>query len=302
MAELAIVIVNYNTRELLRECLHSIARGGSRRTPHIWVVDNASSDGSAAMVRDAFPDVHLIACDANRGYAHANNLALRAIIDRHDAPDYTVLLNPDTIVPPGALDALVDALAGQPDAGMVGPRLLLRDGTLDLACRRLFPTPARAFAQLFGLARIFPRDRRFAGYNLTYLDPAITTEVDSVVGACMLVRTAIIREVGLLDEAFFMYGEDLDWAYRFKQYGWRVWYIAHVTIHHHKRAASSQRPIPTIRAFHDAMRIFYRKHYAATTPWPMHVLIEAGITLKEWISLGSNSLRPAARPRASAAN
>jgi N-acetylglucosaminyl-diphospho-decaprenol L-rhamnosyltransferase len=302
MAELAVVIVNYNTRELLRDCLDSIARGGSRRTPQVWVVDNASGDGSAAMVRATFPGVRLIAHDENRGFAYANNLALRAIIAGGDAPAYTVLLNPDTIVPPGALDALVDALAGRPDTGMVGPKLLLRDGTLDLACRRLFPTPARAFAQLFGLARIFPHDRRFAGYNLTYLDPDVATEVDSVVGACMLVRTAIIREIGLLDEAFFMYGEDLDWAYRVRQHGWRVWYLPHVTVHHHKRAASSQRPVPTIRAFHDAMRIFYRKHYAATTPWPMHVLIEAGITLKEWISLGSNSLRPAARPRAGTAN
>lgn len=132
---------------------------------------------------------------------------------------------------------------------------------------------------------------------MTYLDPAITIEVDSVVGACMMLRTGIMREVGLLDETFFMYGEDLDWAFRIKQYGWRIVYYADVTVHHYKRAASTRRAIPSIRAFYDAMRIFHRKHYATTTAAPLNVLIEAGITAKELLALGRNLLLPPAARR-----
>ena len=297
MTELSVVIVNYNTRDMLRDCLRSIANGGSRRNPAIWGVDNASHDRSGAMGRAEFPYVTLIGNPENRGYAYANNLALRRLLADSQAPAYSVLLNPDTIVPPDALDTLVDALAARPVTGACGPKLLLADGSLDLACRRAFPTPEVSFYRMTGLSRLFPHHPRFASYNMTFLDPDVETEVDAVVGACMLVRTAVIREVGLLDETYFMYGEDLDWAYRIKQYGWQIRYLPQVTIHHYKRAASSQRPMQSIRHFYDAMRIFYRKHYAATTPTLLHVLIEAGITLKEWIGLGSNLLRPAAARR-----
>jgi len=181
--------------------------------------------------------------------------------------------------------------------GACGPKLLLADGSLDLACRRAFPTPEVAFYRMTGLARLFPRSPRFARYNMTFLDPDIETEVDALVGACMLLRAPVLREVGLLDETFFMYGEDLDWAYRIKQYGWKIMYVPSVTVHHYKRAASGQRPFRSIRAFYDAMRIFHRKHYAATTPVALNLLIEAGIALKEAWSLGSNLLRPAAARR-----
>ena len=318
MPSLAIVIVNYNTRDLLRDCLRSIAAGALRCAPEIWVVDNASSDGSAAMVRAEFPHVGLIASAYNGGYAYANNLALREILGwttnaeestienqssnqkskiKNQKSDYVLLLNSDTAVPPGALDALIDYLESHPDVGACGPKLLLADGSLDLACRRSFPTPEVAFYRITGLSRLFPRSPRFGRYNMTFLDPDVETEVDAVVGACMLVRASVVREVGLLDEAFFMYGEDLDWAYRIKQYGWRIMYVPSVTIHHHKRASSRQRPFRSIRAFHGAMRVFHRRHYAATTPAALNLLIEAGITLKEAWSLGSNLIRPAATRR-----
>ena len=308
MPTLAIVIVNYNTRDLLRDCLRSIAAGVSCCTPEVWVVDNASSDGSAAMVHAEFPHVHLISNPHNGGFAYANNLALRLILAEHAdqessgllaprAPDYVLLLNPDTVVPPGALDGLIAYMEAHPDVGAAGPKLLLADGSLDLACRRSFPTPAVAFYRMIGLSRLFPRSPRFGRYNMTFLDPDIETEVDSVVGACMIVRTAVVREVGLLDEAYFMYGEDLDWAYRIKQYGWRIMYVPSVTVHHYKRASSSQRPLQSIRHFYDAMRIFHRKHYAATTPALFNLLIEAGIALKEAWSLGSHLLRPPAARR-----
>jgi N-acetylglucosaminyl-diphospho-decaprenol L-rhamnosyltransferase len=312
MPALAIVIVSYNTRDLLRDCLRSIGPSGAACALDIWVVDNASRDGSAAMVRAEFPHIHVIDSPRNGGFAYANNLALRQVmgaegwrlaenaltpITHPPTPDYVLLLNPDTIVPPGALDALVSFLEAHPAVGACGPKLLLGNGSLDIACRRSFPTPEIAFYRLTGLARLFPHSPRFGRYNMSYLDPDLQTEVDAVVGACMLVRCAVVREVGLLDEAYFMYGEDLDWAYRIKQYGWKIMYVPSVTVHHYKRASSRQRPFPSIRAFYAAMRVFHRKHYAATTPAPLNALIELGITLKEVWGLGSNLLRPPAARR-----
>jgi len=206
-----------------------------------------------------------------------------------------MLLNNDTVVEPDALGVLIDYLESHPTVGAVGPKLLLLDGSLDLACRRSFPTPAVSFYRMIGLSRLFPRSPRFGRYNLTYLDPDRETDVDALVGAAMMVRLDVVREVGLLDESFFMYGEDLDWCYRIKSYGWRIVYEPRAVIHHHKRAASTRRAIPSIRAFYDAMRIFHRKHYAQQTLEPVNWLIEAGITIKEWWALTTNLLRPPAR-------
>jgi GT2 family glycosyltransferase len=299
MSSLAVVILNYNRADLLADCLDSIYAHPTRCALDVWVVDNASPDDSAAMVRARFPQARLIVSAHNGGFAHGNNLALRQIAAEEgpQSPRYTLLLNNDTIVPAGAFDAMVDYLEQRPAVGVLGPKLLLPDGTLDLACRRSFPTPEVAFYRMVGLAHLFPRSPRFARYNMTYLDPEVETEVDAVVGACMLLRTSILREIGLLDETYFMYGEDLDWAYRIKAYGWRVMYYPEVTIYHYKRAASSRRAIPSIRAFYDAMRIFHRKYFAATTPAPLNALIELGITAKEYLALGRNFLLPPAARR-----
>jgi N-acetylglucosaminyl-diphospho-decaprenol L-rhamnosyltransferase len=314
MARLDVVILNYNRGDLLRACLASIFNAEHTHTMGVWVVDNASTDDSAAIVRAEFPAARLIVSDRNGGFAAGNNLALREILEprsesresenrhahptsniQHPTSDYVMLLNNDTVVEPGALDALVEYLEAYPEVGAVGPKVLLLDGSLDLACRRSFPTPSVSFYRMTGLSRLFPRSPRFGRYNLTFLDPDVETEVDALVGAAMVVRTAVVREVGLLDETFFMYGEDLDWCYRIKAYGWRIVYYPRAVIHHHKRAASTRRAIPSIRAFYDAMRIFHRKHYAARTFAPINWLIETGISVKEWLALGTNLLRPAAR-------
>ncbi len=296
MPRLAVVILNYNRADLLADCLASLYAAPARCELAVWVVDNASSDGSPEMVRARFPQARLIVSPVNGGFSYGNNLAIAPIIAEGSA-DYVLLLNNDTVVPPGALDGLVDYLEAHPEVGVVGPKLLLPDGSLDLACRRSFPTPEVSFYRMTGLSRLFPRSPRFARYNLTYLDPDQETEVDAVVGACMLLRASVIAEVGLLDEQFFMYGEDLDWCYRIKQYGWRIVYYPGVVVHHYKRASSTRRAIPSIRAFYDAMRIFHRKHYAATTPAPLNALIELGITAKELLALGRNLLLPPAARR-----
>ncbi len=278
--DIGIVIVNYNTRELLRRCLQSVysSEGVSFI---VYVVDNASGDGSAAMVAAEFPQAHLIANTDNVGYPRANNQGLRAM----GFPDagqtrYALLLNPDTELPPHALREMVAFMDEHPEAGAAGPKVVLPNGQLDLACRRSFPSPEVAFYRLVGLSQLFPRSRRFGRYNLTYLDPDQEAEVDSVVGAFMLVRREAIAQVGLLDETFFMYGEDLDWAFRVKAAGWRVYYTPRVSILHVKRAASRQNPYARI-AFWQAMRHFYQKHYAASTARWLDGLIIASLALIE---------------------
>jgi GT2 family glycosyltransferase len=294
MAQLDLVILNYNRGDLLRVCLDSIFASRSRHMINVWVVDNASRDESVALVRREFPQARLIVNERNSGFAAGNNLALRAIA-ADAGSDYVMLLNNDTVVEADALDQLIDYMEAQDAVGAIGPKVLLLDGSLDAACRRSFPTPSVSFYRMTGLSKLFPRSPRFGRYNMTYLDPDVETEVDSLVGAAMLVRTAVVREVGVLDEAFFMYGEDVDWCYRIKALGWRIVYLPRAVIHHHKRAASTRRAIPSIRAFYDAMRIFHRKHYAQRTLAPVNWLIELGITLKEWWALGRNLLRPPAR-------
>ncbi len=297
MKHIAIVIVNYNAGDVLRPCLQSLRTQTWDGQLDVWVVDNASSDDSATFVANDFPEVRLIVSPHNVGFSAGNNLALRQILAQSPAPDAVLLLNPDTLVPPQALAQLIAGLEQRPAAGAVGPKLVLADGALDLACRRSFPTAEVALYRMTGLSRIFPRSRRFGRYNLTYLDPDMTTPVDALVGAAMLVRTPVIREVGLLDEDFFMYGEDLDWCYRIKALGWQIWYDPAATITHYKRVSSTRRAVPSIRAFYDAMRIFHRKHFAQHTFAPLNWLIFTGITLKEWQALLRNRLRPTADRR-----
>jgi GT2 family glycosyltransferase len=258
----SIVILNYNTREHLRTCLTALlaegstALSGGSLQAEVFVVDNASADGSAEMVAAEFDWVRLIRSPRNGGYAFGNNQALR--LARGAA---VLILNPDTLLPPGSLAALVKTLRCHPEAGIVGPKLVRPDGSMHLACRRSFPTPSVAFYRLTGLSRVFAASERFGRYNLTYVDPDVAIEVDSVCGACMLVRRSVIERIGLLDEQFFMYGEDLDWCLRAREAGWTVRYEPSIVVQHQHGAASRQRAFRTNVYFFRAMDLFYRKHY-----------------------------------------
>jgi N-acetylglucosaminyl-diphospho-decaprenol L-rhamnosyltransferase len=290
MLDLGIVITSYNTRNLLRTCLRSVYASQGDFTFEVCIVDNASPDASADMVAAEFPQVRLIANTDNVGYPSANNQGLRAfgfrdlstnpIGDQPAAtpPAFALLLNPDTELPPNALMDMLAFMSEHPEAGAAGPKLVLPDGSLDLACRRSFPTPEASLYRLTGLSRLFPRSRRFGRYNLTYLDPNQVAEVDSVVGAFMLVRAQAIAQAGLMDDQFFMYGEDLDWAYHIKAAGWKVYYNPSVEVLHVKRAASRHSARAQIE-FYRAMDIFYRKHYAAHTARWLHVLIISATSL-----------------------
>ncbi len=306
MLDLAIIIVNYNVCDLLRDCLKSVY-ASTGPSFEVCVVDNASPDDSAAMVAGEFPQAQLIRNAENMGYAAANNLGLRyfgfrdqgsevsrqqtAISNwpsagshqRAELPRYALLLNPDTVVPPDAFARMIQLMDGHPDFGVSGPKLVRLDGSLDLACRRSFPSVEVSFWRLTQLSKLFPHSRRFGRYNMTYLDPDQPAEIDSVVGAFMLVRSTAITHAGLLDETFWMYGEDLDWAYRIKQCGWKVYYYPAVVVQHVKRASSSQDNAGATKAkveFDRAMWLFYRKHYQAATAGWLDRLVKLGLGLK----------------------
>jgi N-acetylglucosaminyl-diphospho-decaprenol L-rhamnosyltransferase len=260
--DVSIVVLNYNTRDDLRTCLRGLLAEGSTRPAggaleaEVFVVDNASGDGSADMVASEFDWVRLIRSPRNGGFAYGNNQALRAA-----SGDAVLVLNPDTVLPRGSISALLAVLQDHPEAGMVGPRLLRPDGSMHLACRRSFPTPAVALWRMTGLSRLFPDNARFGRYNLTFVDPDLAIEVDSVCGACLLVRRSVIERVGMLDERFFMYGEDLDWCLRTRQAGWTVRYEPSIVVQHQHGAASRKRALRTNIHFFRAMDLFYRKHY-----------------------------------------
>jgi N-acetylglucosaminyl-diphospho-decaprenol L-rhamnosyltransferase len=260
--DLSIVILNFNTRDQLRVCLESLQQEGSTSLSgasiraEVVVVDNASSDGSAAMVAAEFPWVRLIRSPRNGGFAYGNNQALARCEGA-----MVLLLNPDTTMPRGGLARLMACLDDHPEAGIVGPKLLRPDGSMHRACRRAFPTPAVAFYRFSGLSRLFPRSPRFGRYNLTFVDPDVAIEVDSVCGACLLVRRSVLERIGPLDERFFMYGEDLDWCMRTRQAGWSVRYEPSVVVQHQHGAASRKHAVRTTYHFFRAMDLFYRKHY-----------------------------------------
>ena len=288
--DLGVVIVNYNTRERLRDCLQSLQanRGVSFAT---YVVDNCSTDGSAAMVRQTFSDIRVIESTRNGGYSYANNLGLRALLSLDPAPPYILLLNPDTVLPADALARVIEFFGQHPDAGIVGPKLVMADGKLDLACRRSFPSPELAIYHALNLDTRFPQSKRFARYNLTFLDENQVAEIDSVVGAFMMLRTVALQQAGLLDESYFMYGEDLDLALRIKQRGWKVYYDPAVQVRHYKREASRT----SARAQYEFWRaayIFYRKHYRQQTPIWLHGLMSLGLTIKGGMKLAREMMQP----------
>jgi hypothetical protein len=309
--DLAIVIVNYNTSALLRDCLQSVFASSGDLATGVCVVDNASPDDSVAVTRRDFPQVRLIANQANVGYPAANNQGLRHFGFRAEAaspgpaggvaalPRFALLLNPDTVLPPGALAQMVAFLEKHPEAGVAGPKLVRLDGTLDKACYRSFPTPDSSLWHLLQLDRAFPRSPRFGRYNLTFMDPDQVAKVDAVVGAFMMVRREAIAQAGLLDEQFFMYGEDLDWAKRITDAGWEVWYNPRVQVTHIKAAASRHSYKARVE-FYRAMDIFYRKHYRAETPFYLDWAIRGGVSVFGGLDLAARRLRGQYRKGAAA--
>ena len=284
--DVSVAIVHYETPDLLVRCLEALRVAGQRVTTEVFVVDNHSVDFDPAECERTLPGVHVIRNDANVGFGRASNQALRIAQGR-----YLLLLNPDAFVETETLAVMVDYLDRRPDVGCATCRVELEDGSLDLACRRMFPTPERSLYRMTLLSKFFPRSRRFGQYNLTYLDDREETEIDQPCGAFMMVRSEIREQVGLLDESYFMYGEDTDWAFRIKAAGWRIMYTPSTKVRHVKRASSRRDRVKTIGYFYESMRIFYRAHYWAVYPrWISHLIMIA-ISARERMELIGVRLR-----------
>jgi N-acetylglucosaminyl-diphospho-decaprenol L-rhamnosyltransferase len=266
---LDVSIVSYRCEALLRDCLASLREHPPSRPMSVHVVDNASGDGTAEMAAREFPEFRLTAGDQNLGFSAANNIAIRA----GSAP-YVLVLNPDTRVTVGSLDRLCELMDARSEVGMAGPRLELDDGSFDHAARRSFPTPLSALGHFTGVGR-----RRESGRLAAYRAPEVRSgPVDAVNGALMLIRRAALDEVGLFDEGYWMYMEDLDLCYRLAQAGWVTWYEPSVTVIHVKAGTTGDyRSIRLSRAFHYGMYRFYRKHYAADRNPLLNLAVYCGI-------------------------
>ena len=274
-ATLSIIIVNYNAGRLLTECIDSIYKESIATPFDVWVVDNNSQDNCITMIKQYFPRVNVIENRTNIGFAKANNMALSK-----SKTDYFLLLNPDTVVRDNAIEKVVKFMDRNPEVGIVGCRVLNEDGTLQLACRRSIPTSHVAFFRLSGLSRLFPNSKITAKYNLTYLDPNETNEVDAVSGAFLMIRREVVDNIGMLDERFFMYGEELDWCLRTKKAGWTVMYYPDAEIIHYKGECSKSNSRKATFEFYRSMYLFHKKHFADNYNPIINIIIYAGIFLK----------------------
>jgi N-acetylglucosaminyl-diphospho-decaprenol L-rhamnosyltransferase len=260
-----VIVSSTGARDLLRDCLTSLrANPPAAGEMVVHVVDNASTDGTPEMVREQFPEVVLHPLDWNSGFCVANNLVLR---ESH--ADHVLVLNPDTEVYEGALDHMLRVMGERADVGMSSCRLAQPDGTFDHASKRSFPTPVGALAHFLGVGRRETAPGRLAQYRAPELGEYDAGEVDAVNGAFMLVRREALEDVGLLDEGYWLYMDDLDWCFRFKRKGWKVWYDGAVTVMHVKGGTTVRKRHRGLRhnvAFHRSMGRFYRKFYAGRRP------------------------------------
>lgn len=254
-AIISIVIVNYRVPEYLRETIRSIYQADGGDAAEIIVVDNASEDRSQELITGEFPAVRWIQLKHNIGFGKACNVGVQ-----NSTGEYVLLLNPDTMIAANTLTESLSFMRSNPRAGLMGPKILNPDGTLQSSCKRGFPTPSATFYYFVGLGRLFPRSRRFGQYNLTYLNPDEPARVDAVSGSFMFMPRSLYLRIGGFDERFFMYGEDLDLCYRICESGYEVWYYPKTQIIHRKGKSSSKRLLRSRIAFYEAMVLFSRKY------------------------------------------
>ncbi|MDO8588030.1 MAG: glycosyltransferase family 2 protein [Armatimonadota bacterium] len=270
---LSISIVNWNTTELLRRCLRSIYANPPEADLEVIVVDNASSDFDEAALRAEFPQVHTIANTENTGYARGNNQAIEA-----SSGDYVLLLNPDTEVRPGALQALVDFMQTHPDAAAAGAKLVRPDGSTDQCCRG-FPSPLALAGEYFGLSGIFPRCRLLGAYRMTWFGFDRVAEVDQVMGSCMVISRRVLENIGAFDEQFRIFFNEVDWCFRAKQAGFKIYFLPDAEVLHLGGQSTKQVKNEMRLESQRSLIKFYRKHYRGRIPSPMYLLALAGIWL-----------------------
>jgi len=257
MLDLSIIIVNWNTQDILRDCLRSIYEQGGERDIEVIVIDNASTDGSVEMVKKDFPQVTLIENSRNLGFARANNIGIHQSSGR-----YICLVNSDVIVLNGCIENLISFMDNHPVAGMVGPRILNQDRTLQPSCRH-FPTIWNNLCQALGLNKLFPKSRFFSETFMNYWAHDIVQKVDVLSGCFWMVRREALNKVGLLDEDFFIYGEDLDWCRRFHHAGWDIIFYPNAETIHTGAASSNNDPIRFYIEMQKADLHYWQKHHGS---------------------------------------
>lgn len=258
---LSIIIVNYNVKQLLKECLHSVISASQGIDSEIWVVDNNSKDGSVEMLQNDFPTIKLITNNNNPGFSKANNQAIRKAKGKH-----ILLLNPDTLVQKDTFKKCLSFIKNRPTCGALGVYMHNDRGHFLAESKRGLPTPWVAFCKMSGLNKLFPHSEFFNRYHLGYLDKDENHIVDVLAGAFMWMRKETLEKVGLLDESFFMYGEDIDLSYRIQKRGFENWYLGRVKILHYKGESTNELSFRYIKNFYGAMRIFVKKHFAFYYP------------------------------------
>jgi len=265
--DVSTVIVNWNTCDILRDCLASLYANTRDVEFEVIVIDNASSDGSVDMVKSEFPQVKIIANAENRGFAAANNQGIAATEGR-----YVLLLNSDTVVLDGAIDKVVAFADTYPKAGITGCRVLNEDKTLQLSCF-MFPSVLNVFLLTTYLYKLFPKSKFFGRSRMTWWDGSDIREVDVVTGCFMLVRQEAIKQVGMMDEGFFMYWEETDWCYRFKQAGWKVMFTPDAQIIHIGGVSSKQVKPKMVWHWRKSMLLFFKKHKSLLAYLSVWILI-----------------------------
>jgi len=289
--KLSIIIVSYNVKHFLEQCLHSVRAAINGIEAEIYVVDNASVDGSVSMVKAKFPEVYCIANNDNPGFAKANNQAIR-----QSTGEYVLLLNPDTIVETDTFQKIISFMDLHADAGGLGVKMVDGTGKFLPESKRGLPTPLVAFFKIFGFSRLFPKSKFFNKYHLGFLENDKIHQVEILAGAFMLMRKSVLDEVGLLDEASFMYGEDIDLSYRIIKAGYHNYYFPETRIIHYKGESTKKGSLNYVFVFYNAMIIFARKHFSAKNAELFSLLINIAIYFRAFLSIASrifkNTLLP----------
>jgi O-antigen biosynthesis protein len=278
--KLSVIIVNYNVKHFLEQCLHSVYKAAKGIETEIFVVDNNSVDGSAQLVREKFPDLHFIENKENVGFSRANNQAIRKATG-----EYILLLNPDTVVEEDTFAKVTGFMDNHPEAGGLGIKMIDGKGNFLPESKRGLPTPWVAFYKMFGLSKLFPKSRKFGKYHLSYLNENEIHEIEILAGAFMLLRKKALDKVGLLDEDFFMYGEDIDLSYRIIQGGYKNYYFPETTIIHYKGESTKKGSLNYVKVFYNAMIIFARKHFSHGKAGIFAFIIHLAIYFRALISI-----------------
>ena len=284
--KLSVIIVNYNVKHFLEQCLHSVYKAAKGIETEIFVVDNNSVDGSAQLIREKFHDLYFIENKENVGFSRANNQAIRIANGK-----YILLLNPDTVVEEDTFSKVIDFMEKHPDAGGLGVKMIDGKGAFLPESKRGLPTPWVAFYKMFGLSKLFPNSRKFGKYHLSYLNENEIHSVDVLAGAFMLIRKETLDKVGLLDETFFMYGEDIDLSYRIILGGYKNYYFPETTIIHYKGESTKKGSLNYVRVFYNAMIIFARKHFSGGKAGVFTFIIQMAIYFRAFISIVKRAFR-----------